>query len=390
MPIEGGVNPYATVSGLPPRQGQRYCGNASLDYKLDDYFHYKSPACEALDIYEINQKRVNFISFSTVFIETLEWGWQPGSQPADFPADCASVGGTSTSGLMDKCVARKAIFAADVEETIVNLNSQYEVVNLGNGADAQSWGSSSEAVSARVPPHDMHLCFANTTCVIYKAGEQPAPRLSLMEMVRLAGIDSLDAPNTDIPAAANGQHPTYRMTGLSLEVRMDYKHFDPTRETFMPWGLEKDIDVTLTVQTKSQRRASRTQCTRSVHSAPCAPCTAHHHRDIAAPSGRARLRSQVNTWASIGPTTWYPSYPTCSTCSYHRVTRYPQDITIEFHPIGHAHKCARRSERLTRCARRSAPAARARCMGRTAHGASCRPLALVMAGSTGRRCSPRS
>ena len=44
-------------------------------------------------------------------------------------------------------------------------------------------------------------------------------------------------------------------------------------------------------------------------------------------------QTAVQGWRSVGPQTFYPVYPSGENQTFHRVTRYPQDVSLPIHTL---------------------------------------------------------
>ena len=106
----------------------------------------------------------------------------------------------------------------------------------------------------------------------------------------MAGFGSLEAENKDVGTSAppGSGVPTFRMTGLALQVDMAYANVDFEKDVPLFERVRKNVDVEFSIAKK----------------------TAKHG------------------WASVGPQTFYPVYPSGENQTYHRVTRYPQDVIL--------------------------------------------------------------
>jgi hypothetical protein len=154
--VLGSVEPYANnyaAGGSFTQSGTGYCSNADYDYTLDGDFAYVAPECEATNVYSINQKAVNYLSFSTVYVETQEFSWPCAN---DNGADAAinayksicGIGGSSGTAVGNgqcTCTKKLSKFIQQVEDNIVDLTSAYRVNNLAG----QSWTGRSDVIPDR-------------------------------------------------------------------------------------------------------------------------------------------------------------------------------------------------------------------------------------------------
>ena len=98
--VVGSVNPYANSNPGTPSTTRSYCSSGAYQYKYDDDFQYLSPACRIVDVYEVNQKRKNFISFSTVYIDFQYFQW-----PAPSGACLSSATAAASAATAAGCTA---------------------------------------------------------------------------------------------------------------------------------------------------------------------------------------------------------------------------------------------------------------------------------------------
>jgi hypothetical protein len=111
----------------------------------------------------------------------------------------------------------------------------------------------------------------------------------------MAGVelDEINDAAGDSEDGGSGK-PPYRVTGVELEVRMDFSNVG----NFDAQNHDLNIDVVMTVKKKPK------------------------------------------TWQSVGPRTYYIRYPTGDSGQQyeHKVITYPQDVTIDFVPTGQAYR----------------------------------------------------
>ena len=278
-----------------------YCSSENYNFLYSDDFRYEAypasragPECRETDIYELNTKKSDYISFSTVFTEKQLYGW-----PCDLPANdsfvAAATANCDEAPISDprtpeqcECRIEKSVFPAAIEEYLVQIQHGYTVTDL-NG---YSWFGSSQV--RNVPNRlDTIILWPNGTRRSYQAGIDIA--LTVKEIVTMAGID-LDDDNTNVANEPGSptKYPKYRHTGMAISVVMDYTNRHPGE---LIVTLDQDIDVVVNVTL------------------------------------------QARDWTSIGPNTFYPSYPVGADNAkrYHRVIRYPQDIEINFVARGYAY-----------------------------------------------------
>ena len=315
-PVVARTNAFAATSSHPSRtcgsasdcltvrnalMAAPYCSSESYRFIYSDDFRYETypssragPECRETDIYELNTKKSDYISFSTVFTEKQLFGW-PCSTPANDSFVAAATAQCDDAPRSDprtpdqcECTIAKAVFPAAVEDYTVQFHHGYTVTNL-NGA---TWYASSEI--ANVPNKlDTTILWPNGTVRAYPAGTEIA--LTVKEIVKMAGKD-LDEDNENVAnePGSPGKYPKYRHTGMAISVMMDYTNRDSGELIF---ALDQDVDVIVNVTL------------------------------------------QARDWTSIGPKTFYPSYPVGADDAkqYHRVIRYPQDIEINFVARGYAY-----------------------------------------------------
>lgn len=314
------VNPFAITSTHPTRscsasstctaELQRlvagsYCNTPShkFDYSAD--FVYRAapgspngPQCRVIEKDEVSSKRANYISFSSVFTETHKFAWPlADNTSATYNAamsqcDVAACVPDSVHPTQCTCTSTTSVFPAAIEDYSVQFDHNYDVNQLGS----LSWTGSSTIANPTAPylPTDTFITFPNGTVSMYRAGQ--TIQLTVREIVAMAG-KTLDDDNSNATAEAGGtgRYPKFRHTGMSITFNLDY-----TNRGANELILSNDfkVDATATVAISSE-----------------------------------------GSWASVGPTTFYPTYPlgAVGAETYHRVIRYPQDIEINFAYTGYAY-----------------------------------------------------
>jgi len=319
--ITGAINAYAETgshpsttcraSGTCTSVGNQlltaaYCSSANHHFIYSDDFKYQSqegssigPICREDSLYELNLKRQNYISFSTVYTESQEFAWPCSESSEPYALEwIAACGGTATQDpafpTQCECKSTRAVFPAAVEDYTVVLTHAYQVTNLMS----ESWsGSSTTAQADLTPPNhpvDSTFHFPNGTELKITGGDPI--KLTLREILAMAGRD-LNARNTFVAAESGDStnQPTFRHTGMEILVTLDYTNRLGTDPMLGP--VNRDVDVTV-VQPKV-----------------------------------------VDGWKSNGPKTFYPVYPigVAGSQKFHKVIQYPQDIEIKFAPTGYAY-----------------------------------------------------
>jgi len=306
--VDGAVMPYAIERSFSSPSALSYCTNYSFHFD-DSFFIYENPVCTADNIYTINSKAKNYISFSTVYVEWQYLAWPCDETDGAYAQDAINNQCDTNTFQVDPtgqclCTKVESYFPMNVEDSVLVINSLYKVQNFcsanlfDQGCDTWSGASDIEEVD-----HEIIFEWPNGTKSPHRAGQKL--RITLRELLALAHVNSLDDPyvgshTTDV--RGTGQYPSFRTTGLDLQVTMDYFNRDQHSEShniFFGFDqLEKDVDVKLGV-------------TRS-----------------------------ASGWSSVGPTNFYKVSPTGSpgNQTFIRVVKYPQDIVIHFVPQGIVHR----------------------------------------------------
>ena len=140
---------------------------------------------------------------------------------------------------------------------------------------------------------DTKVQWPNGTEVRYESGSEIL--LTVREILDMVS-KTLDMDNNDVaPEAGSTRQPKYRHTGLAISFALEYSNRE---EGQIITGTPRNVDAFANVSITSS-----------------------------------------GTWSSVGPSTFYPTYPMGATGrrTYHRVIRYPQDIEISFLSRGYAY-----------------------------------------------------
>ena len=321
--VLGTVNPYVDDTTHPSKTCEAngdcatvfagltaasYCTSASMSYEYSDTFKYigaggtGGPNCEQVNAYEVSTKDENIATFSTVYTEWQKFAW-PCADAATHPMALAGTAncdaGTSTvepSGQCS-CTAERAVFPLAIEDYTVHMPHGYTVHDL-NKMSWKGWSYLPDAL-----PEDGIPSVLDTTLMIpdgaggfterhVRGGEDI--KFTLGEILAMVGVD-LNAENRpagrdargDTDTAFANRYPTFRHTGLSIEFDLEYTNREVENE--IEWGDTRVI-------------------------------------------AKVNVANATMSWSSVGPTTFYPTYPTGATGNqaYHRVIRYPQDVRIKF------------------------------------------------------------
>ena len=288
--VDGAVAPYA-VAPTYRSVSHSYCNDYSFFYDMDT-FVYDAPSCELENIYTINKKGQNYLSFTTVYVEWQEYGWpcadSNSSMAQQARADCdAGTERVDATGQCH-CHSTRSVFPIDVEQSSVAFVSLYNVHEF----QGKSWSGSSMSVRSA---HDIRVRLPDGSTMLHRAGSEL--RVPLSTLLAYAGVASLDAPNLHVGGdARDASHlPSYRNTGVDLQVNMHYYNRDEESSEAVLW--DEDVDVRVEVQLASK------------------------------------------AWISVGPSSSYivPPVGSVGNRTYRRSTRYPQDIEVRFVPRGRVH-----------------------------------------------------
>ena len=232
VPINGHAVAYAVGFDAASRPStQPYCSNPAYNYTFSENFKYMQPSCQTERVEVSVTKRKNYVSFSSVFIEKQDFSFPC----SDFDSAAAKSGRLACTGgafppVIDNgqghctCEFQRTIFPFDIEQNAVEFSSIYNVRDLKD----TSWDGNSEVSDPPGGhPHDYKVEWPNGTVTQIPAG-QPI-NLALREIIRLAGQQSLGENMTNFSldltnnfvkqdVTGSGQYPTYRVTGLDIQV----------------------------------------------------------------------------------------------------------------------------------------------------------------------------
>jgi len=313
-PVEGRANPYASKSSYPVAAAYAgssgpgvfpYC-DKSFSYVFDADFDYSDVTCEVINVYEVNQKATNYISFTTVYTETQDFAWDCGDTGAFATTSLAQCNAANTgtallsTNVLDSdtgqcgCTLYRAVFPSAIEETDMTFAHGYLVTDLVGVTWAQTSGA-----QAKAPNHDLDttIYFANnkTTKTYRPKDGQFSITLKVKEVLAMVGL-TLDDTNLNVRSDPTDptKYPNYRHTGLAIEVEMLYTNRHQS-DSVVLWSRDVDVSVNVTLQSPS--------------------------------------------WTSSGPKTFFTRYPDgpIGRQTFHRVVRYPQDIEIRFVSRGYAY-----------------------------------------------------
>jgi len=313
-PIEGRANPFASKASYPVAAAMAgssgasafpYCVNNYLPYTYSADFDYRNTDCEVINVYEMNQKSTNYISFTTVYTETQDFAWPCGASDAFVTSSmnlCNTHSSTTitSNSILDSdtgqcgCQVYRTVFPSAIEETDMTFNHGYLVTDLVG----VTWSQTSGTV-AQAPNHDLDtkVYFANnkTTRAYKPSNGQFAITFKLKDVLAMVGLTlETTNPNVQGDAINPSVYPTYRHTGLGIEIEMLYTNRHKKDEVVL-WSRDVDVSVNVTLQSPS--------------------------------------------WTSSGPKTFFTRYPegVMGSRTYHRIVRYPQDIEIRFVSRGYAY-----------------------------------------------------
>jgi hypothetical protein len=139
--VQGAAEAYAVGSLEYDDETPYYCDNEDLGYVYSDAFKYISPKCVKLKVFEVNQKKTNYLSFSTVFIEThvLSWPCAGGGQfETDADALCNTAEYQSEDGLQCYCEYRTSKFPREIEKAEIEITSVYDVEDYADWSGRSS------------------------------------------------------------------------------------------------------------------------------------------------------------------------------------------------------------------------------------------------------------
>ena len=121
VPINGHSVPYAVAAQQLPSGSQPYCSNPSYNYTYSSSFIYVAPECDVSRVEVSVNKRKNYLSFSTVFIEWQDFSWACSDTSGEVyqtaTAACTAAGSAViTNGAQCSCSTSRSVFPLEIEE----------------------------------------------------------------------------------------------------------------------------------------------------------------------------------------------------------------------------------------------------------------------------------
>ena len=209
-----------------------YCTNSSYDYDYGGGWKYKLPTCDTHSPAEISVKEPDRIFITTMYQQTTSIGWAcDDPEHASNVAACAGV--FTAVGLQCQCETLETIFPLATEEMTISLRHAY--ATLGPSPAGRKSGDSSiaaEDADGNVPldtvfaAADRDAAGAAPSDVVIKGGAAGGISFTLAQWLGMAGVH-LDRANTAEPTDARPgveRKPFYRMTGVQLDVEIDYSN----------------------------------------------------------------------------------------------------------------------------------------------------------------------
>lgn len=236
-----------------------YCGNESHAFQYDAVYDYKVPECRMIPAEQMVIKALGGVQFVTVFLERTIQGWPCNAADSVSRIDACKAGGgyaynvlgttagSDSDGISRdaipadgqcNCWTSKTVYPMGSDEMMMSFEHTYQFPNGDKGLQTFKGASTLSAEAVDLNPE---VKATLPTTIVYKngttraLGEGKSVSLSLREWLELAEVDldhyntiadfdNLDRKSVD---GKSKRLPFYRMTGMIINVLIDYSNGDP-------------------------------------------------------------------------------------------------------------------------------------------------------------------
>ena len=301
----------------------QYCANASYKYDYSPEYRYGDPPrCVELNTGEATVKGLDHFFFATMFDERHEFGWSCGSAEeasqyqlcVEMASNMGNKAVNTSRGPQCKCSVRQSYYPVAVEHMQMAMEITYTTSSFfGSYNGSTSVPTSSWPIGPQGLPLEVRLYNTTGHNLLAHRYEEPLSNwiaMSLEDLLASCGL-ALDMPNreltpdyrTDDVEGKTPRYPRFRTSGVSVEMRVDFRNSDPVAE--------------------QKRRGSVSQRL-------YASLKAHDVR------AEITLLADTKKWAGLGPIMAYGRFPSGPGMrSYHKIERYRQGVVFSFVTDGH-------------------------------------------------------
>lgn len=270
-----------------------YCSNPDFSYAYSPSFVMDDPVCEQLHGYEIANKALNELAFTTAFIEVRQVAWPVPDATADTSesAACALRGGiiSNASAAQRLCTSSRTVYPLGV--SLMAMAFEHGLNRIGGDSRFDQFQGHSNVPVGEPGALKTTIIGANGMTLVSPPGA--AVRQRVDEWLEMADV-SIDAPNLHLTAdyRGTGAFPRFRSAGVLVDVLVDYSNKGTNGRPQFPTN--DNVQATIT------------------------------------------LKAAKDAWAGKGAITHYNAYPSgpAGAQSWDKIFRYRQDVIFSFRTTG--------------------------------------------------------